>query len=213
MSTERQDRRRAERVTVDWAARLETEEGRVREGPVADVSTIGLRFISDGEPVTSDTAGTLTVTFIGPDHRMDVVKVHARVVWSAESSVAVSYAGLPDPAARRLRARFLSSESRRRTPRVRVAVPVEVRFADGTSMPGGTVDLSAFAARVSTPTPLDPGARVQLVIFPEDGKSLVLAAVVWETQDLESVLMFTNLSPRDFDRIGDWVVTFLHERG
>ena len=73
MSTERQDRRRAERVTVDWTARLETEEGRVREGQVADVSTIGLRFTTDGEPVPSETPGTLTITFFAPDGRMDVV--------------------------------------------------------------------------------------------------------------------------------------------
>lgn len=212
MSTHGQDRRRAERVSVDWTARLETAEG-VLEGPVVDVSTIGLRFAAEGT-LPGHTLGALVVTFLGVDQRVEVVELRARVVWCGPPGVAVTYAGLPDPAARRLRARFLSAESRRRSPRVRVALPVELRSGGEPPVSASTVDLSAFSARVATALPAEPGGRLDLTLFPDDGKPpLTLAAVVWETDDREAVLMFTNLAPRDFDRVGDWVVRLLHARG
>ena len=208
MTTRPQDRRRAERVNVDWTARLEAGTG-VLEGPVVDVSTRGLRFAA-GEALPGGTAGTLVVTFLGNDQRMEVVELHATVVWCGHGGVAVTYGELPEIAARRLRARFLSAELRRRTPRVRVVLRAELQTAGGPPAPTRTVDLSAFAARVEAPLPLVPGTRMDLTLFPEDGRpALTLKTVAWEMDGAEAVLMFTNLSSRDFDRIGDWVVSLL----
>jgi len=205
MTVDRPNRRRTDRVTVEWAARFETGATRVA-GAVVDVSEIGLR-IADERPLPPGVAGTLTLTFRGIDGRIEVVEVTATVVRSGFGGVALTYAGLPEHAARRLRARGLTAESRRRGTRVRVVLPIEVQPPTGAPIPGETVDLSAYSARVTTAAPLDPGARVELrLALSADRPPMALPSVVWQIDASgEAVLMFANLAADDFGRLGDYL--------
>jgi hypothetical protein len=198
---------------MDWAARFETG-GRMVEGAVVDVSEGGLRIADDRE-LPAGAEGTLTVIFRGLDENLEVVRVAATVVWSGEVGVAVTYAGLPGPAARRLHARFLSGEARRRSPRARVALPVQVRPEAGVPIPGETVDLSAYSARVMPATPIDAGTRVELLLSLEEGKPpMAVPALVWQVDDSgEAVLMFTNLPASEFGRLGDYVSMLAERKG
>jgi hypothetical protein len=198
---------------MDWAARFETG-GRMVEGAVVDVSEGGLRIADDRE-LPAGAEGTLTVIFRGLEDRIEVVRVAATVVWSGELGVAVTYAGLPGPAARRLHARFLTGEARRRSPRARVALPVQVRPEGEEPIGAETVDLSAYSARVTPSTPLKAGARVELLVSLEAGKTqMAVPALVWQVDDSgEAVLMFTNLLPADFSRLGDYVSMLAERKG
>jgi hypothetical protein len=204
-SADRPNRRRADRVTVEWAARFETGVTRVA-GAVVDASEVGLR-IADERPLPPGAAGRLTLTFRELDGRIEVVEMTATVVRSGLGGVALTYSRLPDHAARRLRARGITAESRRRASRVRVTLPIEVRSEIGAPIPGETVDLSAYSARVTTAAPLDPGARVELRVALGAGKPpMALPSVVWQIDASgEAVLMFANLAADDFSRLGDYL--------
>ena len=142
--TERQDRRRAQRVKLEWTARLETGAG-VVEGPVVDLSLIGVR-IGTAADLPVGASGTLRLAFFTPDSRQEVVSLAATVARSGEDCVAATFDGLPEAAARWLRVRLLSADTRRRSPRVRVTLPVELTGGSMTPVEGETVDLSAFGA-------------------------------------------------------------------
>ena len=205
---DRQDRRRAQRVKLEWTARLETGAG-VVEGPVVDLSIIGVRI---GTPANLPvgTPGTLTLTFSTPDDRQEMVSLTATVARCGEDCVAATFGGLPEPAGRWLRVRLLSGDSRRRSPRVHVALPVELSGGSMAPIQGETLDVSAFGARVTTFVPLSPGARLECTLSLDDRKPpLVTPTVVWDVAGSEAVLVFANLRSRDFDRLGDYVLSRL----
>lgn len=209
MSWNRQDRRRAERVRVNWSARLETTETTV-EGPVVDLSITSVRIrAASSRPVEIPvgTAATLTLAFPAPADRFEVLSLSASVARNALDGIALTFAELPDPAGRWVKTRLLSVEARRRAPRARVALPVQIRIGHAAPVEAETMDVSAFGARLRTTLPLTSGDRLELRLPLETDKPpLTLPALVWEASGDEAVLVFANLPERDFNRLGDYVV-------
>lgn len=216
MSWSRQDRRRDERVRVNWPARIETAETIV-EGRVVDLSITSVRVRpASGRPVEIPvgTHATLTLTFPGVDDRFEVLSLSATVSRGALDGIALTFAGLPDPAGRWVKTRLLSVEARRRSPRARVGLPVELKLGNDAPVPGETVDMSAFGARVRSTVTLKSGDRLELRLALEaDKPPLKLPALVWESSGDEAVLVFANLPERDFNRLGDWVISRLATPG
>jgi PilZ domain-containing protein len=207
------DRRRQERVRADWSARFEGD-AIVVDGHVVDLSIVSARIRSlSGEPVPvkPGDAGTLTLAFPETAH-LEVIRLAATVVRSGSDGIALSFAGLPEVAGRWLRARVLSTDVRRRAPRVALALPIELRVASGQAFAAELVDLSAFGARVRTAQPLEPGTRVAVTMEFSAGQPLVVSALVWSSEGGEAVLAFVNLDPREFNRLGDHVASRLGVR-
>jgi hypothetical protein len=216
MSWSRQDRRRDERVRVNWSARIETTET-VVEGRVVDLSITSVRIrTASGRPVEIPVGAhaTLTLTFPGTDDRFEVLSLSAVIVRSALDGIALTFAGLPDPAGRWVKTRLLSVEARRRSPRARVGLPVELRVGSDAPVPGETLDVSAFGARVRSSLALKSGDRLELRLgLDADKPPLKLPALVWESSGDEAVLVFANLPERDFNRLGDYVMSRLASPG
>jgi len=212
MSGDRQDRRRAERVRAAWSARFESAAG-VVTGHVVDLSVVSSRMRPEAlGPVrlAVGATGTLTLAFQDSDGRMEVISLAATMVRNAVDGIALSFAGLPESAARWLNARLLTTESRRRAPRVRMRLAVQLQALRELPVSAETVDLSAFGARVRTVLPLVPGARLDLLLPLTGGKPpMNVPTVVWAVDGNEAVLMFTNLRPRDFNSLGDYVASRL----
>ena len=216
MSWSRQDRRRNERVRVTWSARVETSET-VVEGRVVDLSITSVRIrTGSGRPVEIPvgTHATLTLQFPGADDRFEVLSLGATVVRTALDGVALTFAGLPDPAGRWVKTRLLSVEARRRSPRARVGLPIELRRGRDAPVAGETLDVSSFGARVRSTMALKSGERLELRLPLDPGKPpLKLPALVWECTGDEAVLVFANLPERDFNRLGDYVMSRLASPG
>jgi hypothetical protein len=207
------DRRRQERVRADWSARFEGD-AIVVDGHVVDLSIVSARIRSlSGEPVPvkPGDAGTLTLAFPDTAH-LEVIRLAATVVRSGVDGMALSFAGLPDVAGRWLRARVLSTDVRRRAPRVALALPIELRVPSGQAFRAEMIDLSSFGARVRCDPPLAPGTRVAATMQIGPGTPMVLSALVWSSEGGESVLAFVNLDPWDFNRLGDHVASHLGAR-
>ena len=207
------DRRRQERVRADWSARFEGD-AIVVDGHVVDLSIVSARIRSlSGEPVPvkPGDVGTLTLAFPETTH-LEVIRLAATVVRSGLDGMALSFAGLPEAAGRWLRARVLSTDVRRRAPRVALAMPIELRVPSGQAFAAEMIDLSAFGARVRSDPPLEPGTRVSATMQIGPGSPMVLSALVWSSEGRESVLAFVNLDPRDFNRLGDHVASHLGAR-
>jgi PilZ domain-containing protein len=211
MSWSRQDRRRDERVRVNWSARVETRET-VVEGRVVDLSITSVRIRAHGRPVEIPvgTHAALTLHFPGPDDRFEVLSLSATVARTALDGVALTFSGLPDPAGRWVKTRLLSVEARRRSPRARVGLPIELRVGSDAPVAGETLDVSAFGARVRSALALKSGDRLELRLPLDPGKPpLKLPALVWECTGDEAVLVFANLPEREFNRLGDYVMSRL----
>jgi hypothetical protein len=207
------DRRLQERVRADWSARFEGD-AIVVDGHVVDLSIVSARIRSssgDPAPVKPGDVGTLTLAFPDSAH-LEVIRLAATVVRSGLDGMALSFAGLPESAGRWLRARVLSTDVRRRAPRVPLALPIELRVPSGQAFAAEMIDLSSFGARVRSNPPLAPGTRVSATMQIGPGHPMVLSALVWSSEGGESVLAFVNLDPRDFNRLGDHVASRLGAR-
>jgi hypothetical protein len=211
------DRRRMERVRADWSARFDGESSAVVTGNVVDLSMISVRVRPDGgnpDAVVAGQTGTLTLAFPDSETHMEVIRLAATVVRAGMDGIAFTFTGLPDAASRWLGARVLTTEVRRRSPRVPLETAVELRMPYAAPIPAMTLDLSAYGARVRTVAPLEPGARLDLVLpLSAERAPMVVPTVVWSVEDDEAVLTFINLGPRDFNRLGDYVASRLGPRG
>lgn len=216
--TERGDRRRAERVWADWSARFETGDAAI-DGRVIDVSVVSVRIRTESgghAGASPGLGGTLTLTFQDSSQHVEVLRLAATVVRAASDGIALAFAGLPESANRWLGARVLTTEVRRRAPRVALTLPIELRAARRAPFAAQTLDLSAFGARVraaNAPQPLTPGDRLQAKVHLATGPPIAVSALVWSVEGDEAVLMFVNLAPREFNRLGDQVASRLHGRG
>jgi PilZ domain-containing protein len=216
--TERGDRRRVERVRADWSARFESGAS-VVIGHVVNLSMVSVRI----RPESSDPAaagvgqpGTLTLAFLDSVQHMEVIRLAATVVRVGVDGMAFRFTGLPDSASRWLGARVLTTEVRRRAPRVPLALPIELRAPGGAPFPAEMLDLSAYGARVSAPRapqPVEAGNRLQVTFELSSGQPIAVSAVVWSVEGDEAVLMFVHLGPREFNLLGDPVASRLGSRG
>jgi hypothetical protein len=191
---------------VGWAAAIETFEGRVVAGEVVDVSTSGMRVRTAAE-LGVGAAVTARVALPKGAERLEVV---ARVTRRNAGEVALDFIGLPDTEARRVQLLLPSWEARRRSPRAHAPVPVTIDSPRDGSGPGRTLDLSAFAARVTTDVPLTAGDIVALALSPGTAApDLKLRAVVWDVGPKGAVLVFVNLSRAEYRRLGEMVAGLL----
>jgi len=215
---ERGDRRGTERVRADWSARFEAGDTAIA-GRVVDVSVVSVRIradFGDDARVSPGLGGTLTLAFSDSTRHMEVIRLAATVVRAAADGIALTFAGLPESANRWLGARVLTTEVRRRAPRVPLTLPIELRAARRPPFTAEMLDLSAFGARVrarQSPQPLAPGDRLQAKMHLATGPPIAVSALVWSVEGDEAVLMFVNLEPREFNRLGDQVASRLHGRG
>jgi hypothetical protein len=210
----REDRRGAQRAPAGWPVQVEAPGAAPIRGRVADISASGLRISLAGS-IPVGTEVRLMMTLPGPPDRIEVVAVEGRVVRTEEDLVGVdivSVGGLPERAARRMRPRLDSWEARRRSPRVHLPVMVTLRHGGGALVSAETVDLSAFWARVSSGLVLRPGERID-VLLPPDGatEALAVRAVVWEVDERGAALVFVNVTPAQFARLGRFVTALLEE--
>ena len=213
MSADRQDRRGSERIRADWSARFETP-GVTLDGRIVDLSVVSARLRPDEgrapATITPGLGGTLTLSFPDVDGHVEVLRIHGTVVRAGLDGVAFTFASLPESAARWLTNHLRTGEVRRRAPRLRIALPVEVQRPREGPVAAETRDLSAFGARIRSSRPLGPGERLDLRLPLEPGRApLVLRSVVWEANGDDAVLMFVNLQSRDFNGIGDYVASRL----
>jgi hypothetical protein len=217
VSEARQDRRRSERIRADWSGRFETP-GVALDGRIVDLSLVSARMRPDGgrapATIAAGVTGTLTLSFPAADGHVEVLRIQGTVVRAALDGVAFTFASLPESAARWLTNRLRTGEARRRAPRLRIALPVEIQQPREGPVAAETLDLSAYGARIRTSLALAAGDRLDLLLPLETGRSaIVVPSVVWETSGNEAVLMFVNLQPRDFNRIGDYVASRLPSGG
>jgi hypothetical protein len=211
----REDRRSAQRARATWPVQVEMPGGEFLEGRVADISASGLR-ITLSAPIPAGTDVRLRMTLPGPPDRVEVVAVEGRVVRREEDGVAVDIVGvggeMPERAARRMRPRLDTWEARRRSPRVRLPVMVTLRHGGGALVSAETVDLSAFGARVSTGLALRAGERIDVRLPPDGGtEPLSVPAVVWDVDERGAALVFVNVAPAQFERLGRFVTALLEE--
>jgi len=185
---------------------METFDGRVIKGEVLDVSTSGMRVRAAADlPV----GAAVTVRVVLPQGA-DRLEVVARVTRRTEGDIALDFIGLPETEARRVKPLVPAREARRRSPRVHMPAPVSIEKRMGASARGETVDLSAFAARVTTELPLQPGDLVTLSLSPAaPGATLKLPAVVWDVDSKGLVLVFVNLSSAEFGRLRAYVSSLI----
>ena len=206
------DRRGSQRARATWPVQIELPSGEFVKGRVADISASGLRVTvsADIDPGTE-----VRVMMTLPGQRVEVVSVNGLVVRSEEDGVAIdimSVGGpLPDRAARRVRPQLDRWEARRRSPRVQLPVMVTLRHGGGALVPGETVDLSAFGARVATGLALRAGERIDILLPDGETEALALHAVVWEVDERGVALVFANASPAQFERITRLVTALLEE--
>jgi hypothetical protein len=213
MSADRGDRRRWERIRADWSGRFETP-GAVLDGRVVDLSLVSARLRPDGAraPATikPGVTGTLTLSFPDVDERVEILRINGTVVRAALEGVAFTFASLPESAARWLTNRLRTGEARRRAPRLRIVLPVELQRPREGPVAAETSDLSAYGARIRSALPLGLGERLDVRLALEPGRPpLLVSGLVWETGGDGAVLMFVNLQARDFNRIGDYVASRL----
>ena len=211
----REDRRAAQRTRAEWRVQIETPDGDFIRGRVVDISASGARLTVEGS-VALGADVRLLITLPGTPDRVEVVAVDSRVVRVDEDGIAVDIVGvgssLPERAARRMRPKLDTWEARRRSPRVHLPVMVTLRHGGGALVPAETVDLSAFGARVTTGLALRPGERVDVLLPPDgDAEPQSLHAVVWEIDERGAVLVFVNVAPKEFERLGRFVAALLEE--
>jgi hypothetical protein len=204
-----QDRRRSRRAPVAWPVRVEGG-GLVVDGAVVEVGMGGARLALVAAPPAVGQPVSLRLWVPRPDGGTDVVVVQARVVRHTADGAAVEYERLPDSVLRWLRPR-LAQDPRRRALRARRPLPAVLERDGGAQDAVELADLSAYAARVASGPPLERGDQVTLVLEPGGGSTLRLPAVVWETGDGGALLMFVNLEPALFARLGDWVSLLVSE--
>lgn len=211
----REDRRTAQRARAEWPVQVETADGVFVRGRVVDISASGVRLtIERSIPIGAEVR--LMMTLPGSPDRVEVVAVDSRVVRADADGIAVDIVGvgasLPERAARRVRPRLDTWEARRRSPRVHLPVIVTLRHAGGALVPAETVDLSAFGARVTTGLALRAGERLDVLLSPDgDTEPQSLHAVVWEVDERGAVLVFVNVAPDEFERLGRFVAALLEE--
>jgi c-di-GMP-binding flagellar brake protein YcgR len=208
----REDRRGAQRAAAAWPVQVEAAGAEPIRGRVADISASGVR-ISLAGAIAVGTDVRLMMTLPGPPDRVEVVAVEGWVVRAEEGAVAVdivSVGGLPERAARRMRPRLDSWEARRRSPRVHLPVMVTLRHGGGALVSAETVDLSAFGARVNSGLVLRAGERIDVLMPPDgDTEALAVRAVVWDVDERGAALVFVNVTPAQFDRLGRFVAALL----
>jgi c-di-GMP-binding flagellar brake protein YcgR len=205
--TER-ERRRNPRVTVPWAAIVESSDGRLVTGEVIDVSLSGMKLRVNADVAVGD-AVRLRVTLPREGGELEMA---AEVVRRDPGGIGVDFGRLPAEAAQRIKAFVPTWDLRRRAERVGIELPIQIQEHDTTSK-GRTVDLSAVGARVTTDKRLTPGDMVAVALTPKDGQgAMSLRAVVWEVDARGAVLVFANLSVNDFVRIRSFVDSLLARR-
>jgi PilZ domain len=211
----REDRRSAQRARATWPVQVELPGGEFLAGRVADISASGVR-ITLSAPIPAGIEVRLMMTLPGPPDRVEVVAVEGRVVRSEDDGVAVDIVAvgsrLPERAARRVRPRLDTWEARRRSPRVHLPVMLTLRHGGGALVSAETVDLSAFGARVSTGLALRAGERIDVRLPPDGGtEPLSVPAVVWDVDERGAALVFVNVAPAQFERLGRFVTALLEE--
>ena len=198
------DRRAFPRAAAAWPATVESSEGRVVSGEVVNVSLSGMKVRSANAAAVGSIV-TVRVTLPGAAGRLEMV---GTVVRRDAESIGVAFLKLSDSPAGRVTPFVSRGDTRRRFPRVPVALPIRVEGGSEGTAQGHTVDLSASGGRVTTDTPLVEGDVVVLEL-PEraDLERLRLPALVWESYVGGAVLVFANLAPKEFARLQEYLAS------
>ncbi|MGH7374165.1 MAG: PilZ domain-containing protein [Candidatus Rokuibacteriota bacterium] len=196
------DRRSFPRAAAAWPATVESGDGRVVSGEVVNLSLSGMKVRSDTEaPVNSIV--TVRVTLPGDAGRLEMV---GTVVRRDSDSIGVAFLKMSDSPAGRVTPFVSRGDMRRRFPRVPVNLPISVEGGSAGTANGHTVDLSASGGRVTTDQRLVEGDVVVIELPPRSGlERLRLPALVWESYGGGAVLVFTNLAPKEFTRLQEYV--------
>jgi hypothetical protein len=181
---------------------VESGDGRVVSGEVVNVSLSGMKVRSDTEaPV--DSIVTVRVTLPGDAGRLEMV---GTVVRRDRDSIGVAFLKMSDSPAGRVTPFVSRGDMRRRFPRVPVSLPIRVEGGSAGTARGHTVDLSASGGRVTTDQRLVEGDVVVIELPLRSGlERLRLPALVWEAYGGGAVLVFTNLAPKEFTRLQEYV--------
>jgi hypothetical protein len=171
-------------------------------GEVVNLSLSGMKVRSDTEaPV--DSIVTVRVTLPGDAGRLEMV---GTVVRRDSDSIGVAFLKMSDSPAGRVTPFVSRGDMRRRFPRVPVNLPISVEDGSAGTAHGHTVDLSASGGRVTTDQRLVEGDVVVIELPPRSGlERLRLPALVWESYGGGAVLVFTNLAPKEFTRLQEYV--------
>ncbi|MEX2221282.1 MAG: PilZ domain-containing protein [Candidatus Rokuibacteriota bacterium] len=198
------DRRAFPRAAAAWAATVETGEGRVVSGEVVNLSLSGMKVRADSDAAVGGIV-TVRVTLPGAAGRMEMV---GTVVRRDAESIGVAFLKMSDSPAGRVTSFVSRGDTRRRFPRVPVSLPIRVEGGSEGTAQGHTVDLSASGGRVTVDTPLVEGDVVVVELPARSGlERLRLPALVWESYAGGAVLVFTNLAPKEFTRLQEYLAT------
>jgi hypothetical protein len=196
------DRRTFPRAAAGWPATVESTEGRVVTGEVVNVSLSGMKVRATCDAAPGGIV-RVRVTLPGAAGRIEMI---GTVVRRDAESIGVAFLKMSDSPAGRVTPFVSRGDTRRRFPRVAVALPIEVEGGSEGTVRGSTIDLSASGARVSSDSALVEGDVVMLAL-PARGEveRLRLPAVVWEAYTGGAVLVFANLSAREFARLQEYL--------
>ena len=196
------DRRAFPRAAAAWPATVESSEGRVVSGEVVNVSLSGMKVRAESNAPLGSIV-TVRVTLPGAAGRIEMV---GTVVRRDPESIGVAFLKMSDSPAGRVTPFVARGDTRRRFPRVPVALAIEVQGGLNGTARGQTVDMSASGARVSTDTGLVEGDVVVLELPARgDLERLRVPAVVWEAYTGGAVLVFANLTSREFARLQEYL--------
>lgn len=198
------DRRAFPRAAAAWPATVESGDGRVVSGEIVNLSLSGMKVRGASEAAVGSVV-TVRVTLPGAAGRIEMVGTVAR---RDADSIGVAFLKMSDSPAGRVTPFVSRGDTRRRFPRVLVALPIRVEGGSEGTAQGHTVDLSASGGRVTTDTPLVEGDVVVLELPARSGlERLRLPALVWESYAGGAVLVFANLAPKEFARLQEYLAT------
>lgn len=201
------DRRRFPRMRTAWPVIIESADGRVGVGQVADTSLSGMRITTDLE-VQPGTALTLRITLPKDTGRIEVL---VKVARRDAHGFGVSFLTLGEGEAERIAPFVAPGDIRRWARRVTIGLPVriEVGSQDSDVIAGRTVELSTSGGRLTIEGRLSPGDVVIVELpGPEVGATLRLPALVWEAYTGGAVVVFANLARAEYVKLRDYLNHF-----
>lgn len=196
------DRRRSGRAHARWPVTVESFNSRAQSGELVDLSLSGMKVRTESDAVVGS---AVTVRAMAPKGAGGL-EVVARVVRQDSDGMALDFIELPGPDVRRLEQLLAPWEGRRRSPRATVNLPVWIEGRSDGNVPGQTLDLSAFGARIATEHKLSSGDVVVAALAVPDGEGqLRLPALVWEAGPRGVVVLFVGIPQRDFLRLRGYI--------
>jgi hypothetical protein len=196
--------------------------GTDKQGRIFSEKTNTLDVSRSGAKLTGVKAEIQVDEIIGLTHGSN--KVHFRVKWvgqhgsSTEGQLGVLNLtperplwDLPLPAGMNDSFRAELKGERRKSPRVKCEVPVELRPEGEAQMFGKVSDLSVGGCFVEMPIPLPPGGRFEIALWLGENKVRLKGEVVSSAPGFGIGVRFLNVLPQELELLQKHIAAIAHE--